>query len=198
VSFCRRLQTVARFASLAAALLIGADDADMRLADGLRLGAGSSGAFVLFASAAAAEAVSGHAAIAAQAGPQISGGSLDELFKYGGLLGEFAAGFLGSGLLGLLFGRSLTGGMEGIPSYFGLLFQLALLVLLCRLIWTRWHSGDAVGPAALSPRQLADNYLRTREDLHGLDVAAGENGRIDPDPPAAGSPEVTSPHDGRE
>ena len=169
----------------------------MRLVGGLSFGTAGSGAVVLFASAAAAETERGHASLAAQVGPQIyPGGSLDELFKSGSLLGEFAAGFLGSGLLGLLFGRGLTGGIEGIPSYFGLLLQLGLLVLLCRLIWTRWRSGDAAGPAALSPRQLADNYLSARQDLHSLDVAAGENGRTDANAPAAGAPKVVPPRDG--
>lgn len=198
MSFCRWLQTAARLVSLAAALLVGADDA--RLLGGLSFDtAAGSAAVVLFASAAAAETERGHGAVTAQVGPQIyPGGSLDELFKSGGLLGEFAAGFLGSGLLGLLFGRGLTGGIEGIPSYFGLLVQLGLLVLLCRLIWTRWRSGDAAGPAGLSPRQLADNYLSAREDLHSLDVAVGENGRADADAPATGAPKIGPRRDGGE
>jgi hypothetical protein len=198
VSSFRWLQSVARFASLAAALLIGADDADVRLVDGLSFGAGGSGGFALFASAAAADTVMGHAPVTAQAGPPVyPGGSLDGLFKGGGLLGEFAAGFLGSGLLGLLFGRGLIGGIEGVPSYLGLLFQLALLVMLGRLIWTRWRSRDANGAATLSPRQLADNYLRSRDDLHSLD--AGESGRIELDsPPAPGSSKLMPNREGSE
>lgn len=199
MSSFRWLQSVARFASLAAALVIGADDPDVRLADGLSFGAGGSGGFVLFASAAAADTVLGHAAVTAQAGPQIyPGGSLDGLFKGGGLLGGFAAGLLGSGLLGLLFGRGLMGGIAGVPSYLGLLFQLALLVLLCRLIWTRWDSGGATGAAALSPRQLADNYLRSREDLHSLDTPGGENGHSEADSAPSDAPKLMPRRDGRE
>jgi predicted lipid-binding transport protein (Tim44 family) len=176
---------------------MGADDADMRLVDGLSFGAGGSSAFVVFASAAAADTMTGHAP--APAGPQTyPGGSLEGLFKGGGLVGEFAAGFLGSGLLGLLFGRGLIGGLGGVPSYFGLLFQLALLVLLCRLIWTRWRSRDAIGGATLSPRQLADNYLRSRDDLHSLDVPGRESGQIEADPsPGAGSPKLMPRRNGR-
>ena len=182
----RWIQTVGRVAALTAALLIGADDADVRLADALSLGsgAGGSGAFFLLVSAAAAETVvTRHAPAIAQAGPQAyPGGSLTELFNRGGLLGGFAAGFLGSGLLGLLFGRGLFAGLGGVPSYLGLLFQLALLAMLCRLIWTRWRGGDAAGVAALSPRQLADPYLRSRDDLHaGVDSSTGADDAIETD-----------------
>jgi predicted lipid-binding transport protein (Tim44 family) len=178
--------------------MMGTDDADVRLVDGLSLGAGGSSAFVLFASAAAADTVTGHP-VTAQVGPQIyPGGSLEGLFKGGGLVGGFAAGFLGSGLLGLLFGRGLIGGLDGVPSYFGLLFQLALLVLLCRLIWTRWRSRDTVRAGALSPRQLAENYFRSRDDLHSLGVPESENGEIEADsPPNAGSAELMPRRNGR-
>jgi hypothetical protein len=177
VPFFRRVQIVARVAALVAALLIGADETDARLAGGLSFGAGS-GAFMLLASAAAVEtADSRHAAVAtAQVGSQTyPGGTLSGFFNRGGLVGGFAAGFLGSGLLGLLFGRGLFGGLGSVPSYLGLIFQLAVLAALCRLIWARWRAGDAAGLAALSPRQLADPYLRSRDDLHaGLDRPAGD------------------------
>ncbi len=185
----RRMQIVARFAALAAVLLVGADETDARQADGLSV-AGGTGVFMLLASAAAAESAAlRHAPVlTAQAGPQTyPGGSLSGFFNRGGLLGGFAAGFLGSGLLGLLFGRGLFGGLGSAPSYLGLIFQLALLAALCRLIWARWRAGNAGGLAALSPRQLADSYLRSRDDLHaGLDRPA-ENGETRPNgetPPA--------------
>jgi hypothetical protein len=168
---------MARLAAVAAALLVAADEADAHLADAFSVRAGDSPAVAASASAATAQTTSfGRAAIrVAQAGPPIyPGGSLNGLFSRGGLLGGFAAGFLGSGLLGLLFGRSMFGELGGVPSYLGLLFQLALLSLLCRLIWSRWHGGDRAGSAGLSPRQLADPYLRSRDDLHaGLDSSAG-------------------------
>src|SRR6266705_1218905 len=50
-----------------------------------------------------------------------------------GLLGGLAAGFLGAGLLGLLFGHGLFGGLGGFASIFGLLLQLALIFFLARL-----------------------------------------------------------------
>lgn len=197
MSFVRWLQTFARLTALTAALLIGADDADVCLADGMSFGAGGTGAFMLLVSAAAAEtAITPQAPMDAQAGPQTyPGGSLTGLFQSGGWLGGFAAGFLGSGLLGLLFGRGLVGELGSVPSYLGLIFQLALFVLLCRLIWTRWSGGGAA-VAARSPRQLADPYLRSRNDLYaGRDSSLGSNDAVEPDTrsPGARASEVTHP-----
>ncbi len=91
-------------------------------------------------------------------------GSLTGLFNRG-WLGSFAAGLLGSGILGLLFGRGLFGGLGGAASYLGFAVQLALLAVLFRLIWTRWrHTKSNV--AAISIRQLADNYSRSRNRRH--------------------------------
>jgi hypothetical protein len=179
-----------------AALLIGADDADVSLADGLSFGAGGIGAFMMLASAATAETVVARPIPAlAQGGPQTyPGGSLTGLFQSGGWLGSFAAGFLGSGLLGLLFGRGLVGELGSVPSYLGLIVQLALLIALCRLIWTRWSGGGAAGAAVRSPRQLADPYLRSRDDLHsGRGPFLAPDSSVEPDTTDSGmgSSEVT-------
>jgi predicted lipid-binding transport protein (Tim44 family) len=170
----RWVQTFTRLAALMVALLVGADDAEVRVVDGMRLVHGwrlSDVAFGSLVTAAAAEtAITRQAQIDPTTGapdsPAYPGGSLTGLFRGGGLLGGFAAGFLGSGVLGLLFGRGLFGELDGPASYFGLLCQLALLMTLCWLIWTRWNGGDAAEPGARSPRQLADAYLRSRDDLH--------------------------------
>jgi hypothetical protein len=169
VTSLRWLQSVARLVALAAALLVGADDADARVAGGLDVAAPAA---LVHASLVAADGGWTRRGVTlAQMSP--SGGSLSDLFHRGGLLGSFAAGFLGCGLLGLLFGRGLFGELGGMPSYLGLLFQLALVLMLCRLIWSRWHRVDLFGVAGLSPRQLADPYLRSRDDVHaGLDSVA--------------------------
>lgn len=173
----RWLQTVARFVALAAALLVGADEADARAPGGLNVV--SPAGFVRASLVAAEGGVTRRTALA-QLPP--AGGSLSDLFHRGGLLGGFAAGFLGSGVLGLLFGRGLFGGLGGVASYLGLFFQLALVVMLGRLIWNRWHGVDFAGVAGLSPRQLADPYLRSRDDAHGgFDPAAAAG---DQKPPA--------------
>lgn len=165
------LQTMGRLIALAAALLVGADDADARASGGLNVAPPA--ALIRTSMVAADGGLTRHAALA-QLSP--GGGSLSDLFHRGGLLGGFAAGFLGCGVLGLLFGRGLFGGLGGVASYLGLLFQLALIVMLARLIWSRWHHGDFAGVAGLSPRQLADPYLRSRDDVRaGLDSAAAED-----------------------
>lgn len=179
----RWLQSVTRFVALAAALLVGADEADARVAGGLNVDAPA--ALVRASLVAADDGWTRHGVSLAQM--PAAGGSLSDLFHRGGLLGGFAAGFLGSGLLGLLFGRGLIGGLGGVPSYLGLLFQLALVLLLCRLIWSRWHQVGLAGVAGLSPRQLADPYLRSRDDVHaGLEsVALPDDQKM---PPHDGSP----------
>ena len=95
----------------------------------------------------------------------------------------------------MLFGRGVIGGLGGVASYVGLLCQIVLLALLCRLIWTLWRGGDMAGAAAMSPRQLADPYLRSRDDLHsGFDHGYGRepaSGREDG--ARSAEPEVTSP-----
>jgi len=167
-----------------AALLVGAEDADARPVDRLSVGVGETDMLIAAARMTAAETgMVRQAAMTAQVGPSpYPGGSLNGLFNSGGLLGGFAAGFLGSGLLGLLFGRGLFGELGSVPSYLGLGLQLALLAMLCRLIWTRWRGADALGAAALSPRQLADPYLRSRDDLHtGLDPSADADNAAEAD-----------------
>lgn len=161
----RWLQSLARLVALAAALLVGADEADARSANAADLGAGAALISARVSAVAADTAQTQHRLKLAQMGSS-SSGSLSGLFNRGGLLGGFAAGFLGSGLLGLLFGRGLFDGLSGVPSYLGLLFQIALLAMLGRMIWSLWHDRDAPKAAAWSPRQLADPYLRSREDSH--------------------------------
>jgi predicted lipid-binding transport protein (Tim44 family) len=57
----------------------------------------------------------------------------------GGLLGGLAAGFIGAGLFGLLFGHGLFGGMAGFASLLGLVLQVALIVIVARLIFAWWQ-----------------------------------------------------------
>jgi predicted lipid-binding transport protein (Tim44 family) len=68
-----------------------------------------------------------------------------------GFLGGLFAGFLGAGLLGMLFGHGLMGGLGGFASILGLLLQVALVVIVGRLIWSWWQRRNqpalASGPA---------------------------------------------------
>src|SRR6187399_1206518 len=61
------------------------------------------------------------------------------LFGGRGLFGGIAAGFLGAGLFGLLFGQGFLGGMAGFTSIFGLLLQIVLIVIVARLIFAWWQ-----------------------------------------------------------
>jgi predicted lipid-binding transport protein (Tim44 family) len=76
----------------------------------------------------------------------------------GGMLRGLAAGFLGAGLLGMLFGGGMFGGLGGLSSIFGLLLQVGLIVIVVRLAmswWQRRHETAAAyaGPAAVSGAQ---------------------------------------------
>jgi predicted lipid-binding transport protein (Tim44 family) len=65
----------------------------------------------------------------------------------GGLLGGLAAGFLGAGLFGMLFGGGMFSGIGGFSSILGLLLQIALIVLLVRLAMSWWHRRQMTEPA---------------------------------------------------
>src|SRR5438552_11995100 len=51
-------------------------------------------------------------------------------FNRPGFLGGMFAGFLGAGLLGLLFGHGLTGGLGGFASMLGLMLQIAIAAII--------------------------------------------------------------------
>src|SRR4029077_2818300 len=56
-------------------------------------------------------------------------------FGRSGFWGGLAAGFLGAGLFGLLFGHGFMGGLGGIVSFLGLIFQLGLIALGALVLW---------------------------------------------------------------
>jgi len=63
------------------------------------------------------------------------------------------------------------------------------LVMLARVIWTRWRSDDALSPTGLSPRQLADPYLRSRDDLYAsIDASVGDEGELPEDKESLSGP----------
>jgi predicted lipid-binding transport protein (Tim44 family) len=77
-----------------------------------------------------------------------------------GMLGGLAAGFLGAGLFGMLFGHGLIGGLGGLSSLLGLILQIGLIVLVVRLAMSWWqrrnapaYAGPTPGPGAqVNPR----------------------------------------------
>jgi predicted lipid-binding transport protein (Tim44 family) len=59
------------------------------------------------------------------------------LFGRSGFWRGLAGGFLGAGLFGLLFGHGFMGGLGGLVSFLGLIFQLGLVALIAMFVW-RW------------------------------------------------------------
>ena len=64
-----------------------------------------------------------------------------------GLFGGLAAGFVGAGLFGLLFGHGFFGGMAGFASIIGLLLQVVLVVIVARLVFAWWQRRNMPAPA---------------------------------------------------
>jgi predicted lipid-binding transport protein (Tim44 family) len=60
-------------------------------------------------------------------------------FSRGGLLGGLAAGFLGAGLFGMLFGNGFLSGLGSFAGFLGLLAQIVLIVIVARLAWSWWQ-----------------------------------------------------------
>ena len=84
-----------------------------------------------------------------------------------GMFGGLAAGFLGAGLLGMLFGGGMFGGLGGLSSIFGLILQIGLIVILVRLAMSWWqrrhapasaYAGAATGPGAQGSFRTATGF----------------------------------------
>jgi len=144
-----RFRTVVQLAAIAATLAFVAADADAAP----RFNAGSRGSRTFIAPPPTATAPNaarpiersmtqpGQPGASSAARPAGPGG----FFNRPGLLGGLAAGFLGAGLFGMLFGYGFLGGLGGIASFLGLLLQIGIVVFVARLIWRWWqrHSQPA-------------------------------------------------------
>jgi hypothetical protein len=162
------LRSLAALAVLVLGLLTCSEDGDARAQGGSSLAAQAALGFARLAEF-------GNPSPADMTQPTYQGGSLGGLFNRPGLIGGFAAGFLGTGVVGLLFGRGVIGELSGFPAALGLLFQLTLLGMLGRLIWSWWRLDSAATVPDLSPRQLADAYERSRHEALP-DIATGYEG----------------------
>lgn len=158
-----RLRTLVHLAAIAATLALVAGQADAAP----KFNAGSRGSRTFIAPPPTATAPNAARPIErsmTQPSPSTTGRAAPAtpgFFNRTGFLGGLAAGFLGAGLFGLLFGHGLLGGLGGIASFLGLVLQIAIVVLVARLIWRWWqrHSQPATafagGPMLrdLSPNQ---------------------------------------------
>ena len=162
-----RLRTLAQLAAIVAALAFVAGDADAAP----RFNAGSRGSRTFIAppptvtapnAARPIERSMTQPDVSSPVRPATSGG----FFNRTGLLGGLAAGFLGAGLFGLLFGYGFLGGVGGLASFLGLLLQIGIIVFVARLIWRWWQRNTrtaaafAGGPILrdLSPYQPRANF----------------------------------------
>src|SRR5438874_3455734 len=90
--------------------------------------------------------------------PATAGGGLFNRPGMGrSLLGGLAAGFLGAGLFGMLFGGGLFSGLGGFSSILGLVLQVVLIVIVARLAMNWWRRRNLAyaGPSNFdaSPQQ---------------------------------------------
>jgi len=69
----------------------------------------------------------------------------------GGMLRGLAAGFLGAGLLGMLFGGGMFGGLGGLSSLLGLILQIGLIVFVVRMAMSWWQRRSAPAYADTAP-----------------------------------------------
>ena len=68
-----------------------------------------------------------------------------------GMLGGLAAGFLGAGLLGMLFGGGMFSGLGGLSSIIGLILQIGLIIIVVRLAMKWWQRRNATASAYAGP-----------------------------------------------
>ena len=137
-----RFRPLLALCAMVAALALVAGDADARAGRGGSFGSRGSQTFSAPPSTATSPSARPIERSMTQPGqpgslgrPSPAGG----FFNRPGFLGGLFAGFLGAGLLGMLFGNGLFGGLGGFASLLGLLLQVALIVLVGRLLWTWWQ-----------------------------------------------------------
>jgi predicted lipid-binding transport protein (Tim44 family) len=133
---CRVLTAVAIVAATTGLL---ASDADARIGGGLSQGSRGSRTFSAPPPTSTMPSASPMQRSVTQPnfGAPRPGFSPGGFFGRSGFWGGLAAGFLGAGLFGLLFGHGFFGGVFGLVSFLGLIFQLGLVALIAMFLW-RW------------------------------------------------------------
>jgi predicted lipid-binding transport protein (Tim44 family) len=106
-----------------------------------------------------------------------------------GFMGGLFAGFLGAGLLGMLFGHGLTGGLGGgFASMLGLMLQIGIVVIIGYLLWTWWQRRSQ--PALASGPAMRDMSAGGSRPAFGLGGLGGGLGGGAPAARASGTDEV--------
>src|ERR1700686_4710904 len=100
-----------------------------------------------------------------------------------GMLGGLAAGFLGAGLLGMLFGGGMFGGLGGLSSIIGLILQIGLIIIVGRLARTWWHrvhetaaayAGGPAGPGTSPSLRTAASGFGLGSGSAPLEIVPGD------------------------
>jgi predicted lipid-binding transport protein (Tim44 family) len=100
----------------------------------------------------------------------------------GGFLGSLAAGFIGAGLFGLLFGHGVFGGLGGLVSLFGLIFQLGLIAFIAMWVWRWFQSRNEpayAGGGSMYRDNSSNNPLGGMGGLGGTAAGASTGQRSD-------------------
>lgn len=92
----------------------------------------------------------------------------------GGMLGGLAAGFIGAGLFGLLFGHGLFGGMAGFASIIGLVLQVVLIVVVARLLFAWWQRRNMPAVAYAAAHPATGHAFGGIGGMFGANAPAGE------------------------
>lgn len=92
----------------------------------------------------------------------------------GGLLGGLAGGFLGAGLFGLLFGHGFFGGMGGFASLLGLMLQIALVVIVARLLFAWWQRRNVPAAAYATAHPATGHSFSGLGGMFGTNAPSGE------------------------
>jgi len=90
-----------------------------------------------------------------------------------GLFGGLAAGFLGAGLFGMLFGNGLFGGIGGFSSIIGLILQIAVIVFLVRFAMSWWQRRHEMGTAYAGGPSPLGAQATYRSGLGGFGLGSG-------------------------
>jgi predicted lipid-binding transport protein (Tim44 family) len=157
------IQAIAVVLSLAVPMMLSISSADARIGGGLS--SGSRGARTFSAppstSTAPGTAQPFNRTFTQPGSPGLGAPAGGGFFNSPGrsMLGGLAAGFLGAGLLGMLFGGGMFSGLGGLSSIFGLILQIGLIVIVVRLAMSWWqrrhttasaYAGSGASPGAPS------------------------------------------------
>ena len=150
------VQAIAVVLSLALPLMLAISPADARIGGGVS--SGSRGARTFSAPPSTSTAPSTAQPFnrtmtePGNSGAAAGGGFFN---RPGGMFRGLAAGFLGAGLFGMLFGGGMFSGLGGLSSIFGLILQIGLIVIVVRMAMSWWqrrhapaYAGAAAGPGA--------------------------------------------------